>query len=205
MFTINIYIKFALIFVGLVGGGILWAMYGFVYAWPFIILGIIFLVSYILLGTVQSAAMLIQEQKFDEAKTRLGLIASPKLLYVTNRAIYYIMQGSIAMNDKDMNKAESLFDQAKNLKLPSDNERGMVLLQLANINAVKGKWAAAKNYIREAKSLDITEGQIKNQVTEFEKVLKNSGQTNAARIGGGKQGFRMMKGAGGKRRRPKMR
>lgn len=205
MFTINIYIKFALIFVGLVGGGILWAMYGFVYAWPFIILGIIFLVSYVLLGTVQSAAMLIQEQKFDEAKTRLGLIASPKLLYVTNRAIYYIMQGSIAMNDKDMNKAESLFDQAKNLKLPSDNERGMVLLQLANINAVKGKWAAAKNYIREAKSLDITEGQIKNQVTEFEKVLKNSGQTNAARIGGGKQGFRMMKGAGGKRRRPKMR
>lgn len=205
MFTINIYIKFALIFVGLVGGGILWALYGFVYAWPFIILGIIFLVSYILLGTVQSAALLIQEQKFDEAKTRLGLIASPKWLYVTNRAIYYIMQGAIAMNDKDMNKAEILFDNAKNLKLPSDNERGMVLLQLANINAAKGKWSAAKNFMREAKSLDITESQIKNQITEFSKILKNSGQTNAARIGGGKQGFRMMQGAGGKRRRPRNR
>lgn len=205
MFTINIYVKFALILVGFVGGGILWALYGFAYAWPFIILGIIMLASYLLLGTVQSAALMIQEQNFDDAKSRLALTASPKLLYVTNRAIYYIMQGAVAMNDKDMNKAEQLFNEANGLKLPSDNERGMVLLQLANINAAKGKWQAAKNFMREAKALDITEGPIKKQLLEFDKVLKSSGQANAARVAGGKQGFRMMRGAGGKRRRPKMR
>lgn len=205
MFTINIYIKFALIAVGLLGGILLWSLYGLVFAWPVLLIGIIFLISYLVLGTVQSSAMLIQESKFDEAKKRLGLTLTPKLLYVTNRAIYYIMHGAIAMNDKDMNRAEELFETAKSLKLPSDNERGMVLLQLANINAARGKWTTAKNYMREAKGLSITEGPIKNQLTEFEKVMKQSGQTNAARVGGGKQGFRMMKGAGGKRRRPKMR
>jgi len=33
---------------------------------------------------------------FDAAEKRLGLTLSPKFLYVTNRAMYYIMKGTIA-------------------------------------------------------------------------------------------------------------
>lgn len=204
MFTINIYLRFALMAIGFIGGILLWVYLGLGYAWPLLLMGIILLIGYLLLGTIQSAAVMVQEMNFDGAEKRLGLTLSPKLLYVTNRAFFYIMKGSIAMHKKDMNAAEDLFDTALNLKLPSDNERAMVLLQLANINGSKNKWKAAQNYFREAKKLRVTEGQIKDQMNQFEKALGNQGQMKTA-LAGGKRGIQMMQGGGGKRRRPKMR
>lgn len=201
MLSINIYVKFALIAIGFIGGIALWSMYGFGWAWPFLILGIIMLVSYLMLGTVQSAALLVQDMNFEGAKKRLGLTAHPRLLYVTQRAFYYIMKASIATSEKDNKTAEELYDKALNLKLPSGNEKAMILLQLANINANKGKWTIARNYFKEAKKLKVTEGQIKEQIGQFEKALSNRGQAKLA----GSMGQGRMQGGGGKRRRPKMR
>jgi len=164
MFTINIYLKFALIALFLGGGIILAFLFGLGYAWLPILIGIVLLVSYIMLGTVQSAAQFVQDQDFEGAEKRLGLTLSPKYLYVTNRAFYYILKGSLAMNNKENKVAEGFFQSALDLKLPSDNEHAMILVQLANINASKGNWTAAKKYYRDAKKLDITESQIKGQL-----------------------------------------
>ena len=205
MFKINIYLKFALIALLLGGGILLWIFQGFWYSFPLLLIGIGLLASYFLLGTITSAAEMIQDTKFADAEKRLNLTFFPNLLFVTNRAIYYIMRGAIAMDKKDTKGAEELFQKANSMKLPSDNERAMVLLQLANINATKNKWSAAKNYFREAKSLKISEGPIKEQLVQFERALQNQGQVKLARSMG-KQGMQMMKGGGSsKRRRPKMR
>ena len=205
MFTINIYLKFALIAVFLGGGIITTPMFGFVWSWIPLLIGVLLLVSYLMLGTIQSSAQMIQEMDFEGADKRLGLTLTPKLLYVTNRAFYYIMKGSIAMQKKETKVAEELFDTALNMKLPSDNERAMVLLQLANANATRNNWTKAKNYFREAKKLNITQSDMKSQLDHFGKVLANPGQMKAAtRMG--KQGHKMMQGPGSnKRRRPKMR
>lgn len=203
MFTINIYLKLALIAIFLIGGVFLTIFEGFIYSWPLLLIGILLLISYLLLGTVATAANLVQSMDFEAAEKRLNLTLSPRLLYVTNRAFYYIMKGSIKMNQGDNNGAEDEFNKALNLKLPTDNEKAMVLLQLANINAVKNKWNAAKNYYNQAKKLKVSEGQIKEQMNQFEKALTNRGQMKAARSMG-KKGQNMMR-PGGKRRRPKMR
>ena len=206
MFSINIYLKFALIALFLFGGIGLSFIYGIGYSWILILFGLILLATYILLGTVQSAATMVQTMDFEGAEKRLGLTLSPKLLYVTNRAFYYIIKGSIAMNANKHNEAEALFQEANALKLPSDNERGMVLLQLAGLNANKQKWTTAKNYYREASKLNITEPQLKEQVEMFGKQIKQAGATKGAQgmMGrSGNKGRQMM--PGGKRRRPKMR
>lgn len=206
MFSINIYLKFALIAIFLFGGIGLSFVYGLGYSWILILIGLILLATYILLGTVQSAAQLVQIQDFEAAEKRLGLTLSPKLLYVTNRAFFYIIKGSIAMQANRHDEAEALFEEANGLKLPSDNERGMVLLQLAGLNANKQKWTAANNYYREAKKLNITEPQLKEQVDMFGKQIKQAGATKGAQgmMGrSGSKGRQMM--PGGKRRRPKMR
>jgi tetratricopeptide (TPR) repeat protein len=204
MFKINIYLKFALIFVFLVGGVVLAFLYGFWYSFTLILIGVILLVTYLMLGTIQSAAELVQFQKFDEAEKRLNLTLTPRLLYVTNRAFYYILKGSFAMNRKEQDLAEELFNNALNLKLPSDNEKGMILLQLANINAGKNKWNAARKYFKDAKKLKITESQLKEQFKQFEQVMASKG--NMKHIASmGKAGHKYMGGPGGKRRRPKMR
>ena len=206
MLNINIYVLLG-VMITMLGGGIILAFtVGFWYSFPLLLVGVIALLIYIFFGSVNSAAKHIQTGDFEKAKKQLSLTWKPEWLYVTQKAFYYIMQGAISMNDKDMTTAEALFDKALHLNLPSDNERGMVLLQLANINGTKGKWNAAKRYMRDAKKLKITETQIKDQLNQFEKALQNSGQIKAARSMG-KQGMRMMQQGGGKskRRRPKMR
>ena len=202
MFTINIYLKLALIAVCMILGIFLTVTYGIGYSWIFFLIGIILLVSYVMLGTVQSTAQFVQVQDFEGAEKRLKLTLSPKLLYVTNRAFYYIMSGSLATQKKENKLAEEYFNKALALNLPSDNERGMVLLQLANINATKNKWNVAKNYYREAKKLKITEGALKEQMSMFEQAMGNQ---KAMRTAGAGRGRSMMMQPGGKRRRPRAR
>jgi tetratricopeptide (TPR) repeat protein len=203
--NINIYLLIGLTITCLLGGIILAFTVSFWYSFPFLLIGVILAIIYVLFGSVNGAAKLIQDQDFDGAEKRLNLTINPKFLWITQRAFFYIMKGSIAMNKNDMKGAEVLFDHALKIDLPSDNEKGMVLLQLANINAGQQKWGAAKNYFREASKLKITEGQIKDQMDQFGKALKNRGAANVARSMG-KQGMKMMQqGGGGKRRRPKMR
>ena len=67
MFSINIKLKFALIALFLVGGVLLAIFQGFWYALPFILVGLGLMASYLLLGTVQSAAQLVQEGNFEKA------------------------------------------------------------------------------------------------------------------------------------------
>jgi len=201
MLTINIYLRFALIAVGIIGGTILSFTMGFWYGFPLILAGLVLLTGYFLLGTVASAGQLVQMQDFDGAEKRLGLTFFPKLLYVTNRAMYYIMKGSIATQQKDNNRAEELFNKALELNLPSDNEKAMVYLQLSNINASKQKWSLAKKQFSELKKLKVTEPQLKEQISLFEKAMNQSGQIKAQQRMGGTRGM----GGGGKRRRPKMR
>ena len=206
MFIINIYLKFFLIFASFVLAIILTMSFSFWYAFPFWLIGIVLLASYIFLGTVSSAAQLIQEQNFSAASQRLSLTKFPNLLYVTNRAFYYIMKGTLSAQGGDHKLAEDQFNTALALKLPSDNEKAMVLMQLANIKAQKGNYTAAKNYFKEAKSLKVTQGEIKSQIDYFEKALKNNKAQMKTARSMGKQGMRMMQsGGGGKRRRPKMR
>ena len=206
MFTINIYLKFALIALGFIGGLIFTFTFGFWWAFPFWLLGIIMLGSYLFLGTIQSSAQLIQDGDFEGADLRLSLTKFPNILYVTNRAFYHIMKGTISSQLGDTKTAEDYFNKALSLKLPSDNEKAMVLMQLANIKATKNNWTAATNHFKKAKKLNITQSDNKNQLDYFEKALKNNkGQQKAARSMG-KQGMQMMqRGSGGKRRRPKMR
>ena len=207
MFTINIYLKFLLIAVGFVGGAILTTTMGFWYAFPFWLLGFIMLASYIFLGTVQSSAQLVQDGDFDGAEARLALTKFPNWLYVTNKAFFYIMRGTIAANKNDSKVAEDYFNTALNLKLPSDNEKAMVLMQLANIKATKGNWTAATNYFKQANDLNITQADIKNQLDMFKKALTNNKAQMKTARSMGKQGMKMMRQGGGKgkRRRPRMR
>ena len=203
MFSINIYLKFALIALTL-GGGILLAIFqGFWYAFPFILIGLGLLASYFLLGTIQSSAELLQKEQFAEAEKKLDLTWKPDWLYKTNRAMYYILKGSFAMQRQDHNEAEEYFKIAENIDLPTDDEKAMIQLQLASINAQKNKWTAAKNYYNNLKKLKVTQPQIKAQIAQFDMAFKNRGQMKHTQ-GAGKRG-QMMQGGKSKRRRPKMR
>ncbi len=199
LYTVNIYVKFALIIGGILGGIALWAAYGFWYGFLFLLLGIAMLASYLLLGTIQSAASMMQTHGIDEAEERLGLTFFPKLLYTPNRAYRHFLRGTFAMQRKDYETAEAELHLAQGVGLPSDNEKAMALLQLANIRAVKGNFKGAEVFIRQAKELKVTEPMLKEQLKEFESAVKQQSSANTTMM---RQGFRGFQGGN---RRPKMR
>ncbi len=177
----------------------LWVAYGFWYGFPFLITGIILTVGYFMLGTVQSAAMLLNQQRINEAEAQLKYTYFPKLLFYMNRGYYYMLHGTIAMFRKDNNKAESFINQALSTGLPTANEKAAAYLQLANIAAMRQNWTQAQNHLAEAKKLDISEPMIREQMKQFDQAFKQRGQAmSPANMMGG---FR----PGGKRKQPRMR
>ncbi len=202
MFTINIYLRFALIALTLIGGLAMSIGWGFWYGFPFILVGIVLLVGYLLMGTIQSAAMLMQAGDLDAVLSRLKLTFFPSLLLKPNKAYFQMLLGTIAGQKQDFATAEIHFEKAKTLGMQSDNERAMIYLQLASIAAQKGNWQKATTLFNSLKKLKITEKQIKDQVAEFEKAIKQRGAIQAAQRQGISTSNMSM---GGKRPRPRAR
>lgn len=204
MFSLNIYLRWALIALSF-GLGI-WCVsaYGFWWSLLFFIPGILLLVGYLLLGTVQSSAMMIQQQDFAGAAKRLNMTFWPKLLYKPNRAYYFMIKGNLALADKRTDEAESWMLQANEIGFQSDNERAMIGLQLANIAASRNNLAGAQFHMKKIMDYHITEPQIKEQVDLFKKALAQGGaqRSGMMRQGGGSG---MVFQPGGKRRRPRPR
>lgn len=199
MFSINIYLRFALIALGILGGVGLWVVYGFWYGFPFLLVGLFLLAGYLLLGTLVSSSMLLSKGQFDEAEKRLNLTFFPKLLLMGYKGVYYMTKGIIAIQRKNIATGEKWLRQALEVGLPSDNERGAVLLQLAMIAGSKNNRQGAQAHLNELKKLNITEPMLKEQIKELEKQLKMLGQAaNPSMIG-------LMQRGGGKRRMPRMR
>jgi hypothetical protein len=203
MFTINIYLRFALIAGGILGGIGLWAGFGFWYGFPFLLVGVVLLAGYLMLGTILSTNQLLSQQRIEEAEARLKLTFFPKILLVGYKGVYFMTMGAIAMQKRDFNTAEIWIKKSLESGLPTDNERGAAMLQLVMIAAGKNNIKAAQNHFADLKKLNVTEPMLKEQIKEVDKQLKQAGQTMnpsmMAMMGG--RGFR----PGSKRRQPKMR
>lgn len=198
MFTINIYLRFALIAFGILGGLAMSFTLGFWYGFFFILMGIILLVGYILLGTVQSAAMMVQTQDLAGAEQRLKLTWKPEWLYEANQAVYFMLKGMIKMQEQNYEEGEKLLLKAASFKSLGDNEIAGIYMQLASIHANKMRWNQAQAYFNKAKSYKVTEPMIKEQLQMLEKALAQRGQIKA-NMGAGFRNF------GGKRRMPRAR
>jgi tetratricopeptide (TPR) repeat protein len=199
MFTINIYLRFALIAFGIIGGVAMSALLGFWYGFLFIVMGIALLVGYFLLGTVQSAATLMQMQDFEGAEARLDLTKKPEWLYEPSQAIFYMLKGMIRMQGKDFETGEKMLLKAASFKALGDNELAGIYMQLASIYANKMNWNQAQAYYNKAKTYKVTEPMIKEQLQLLEKALAQRGQMKNSMMGAGFRQF------GGKRRMPKAR
>ncbi|MDH3245673.1 MAG: hypothetical protein OEM26_13730 [Saprospiraceae bacterium] len=143
----------------------------------------------------------MEKSDFTGAEKRLNLVINPRWLYSANRAYFYMIKGGLAMQFKRNDEAEELLMKARDTGLPSENEKAMVFLQLSNLAVLKNNMQAAKLYLREAKQQKASEPQIKEQIVQFEKALKNQGAMTKVR--------QRHRGAvmqpGGKRRRPRSR
>ncbi len=173
------------------------------YGLPFLIIGLVLLASYILLGTIQHTAKVMQaDQNYLEADKWLNLTLKPEWLYVTNRAYFYMMKGTIAQGLGRTDEAETWLTKAQTIKLPTDNEKAAVQLQLAGIAVQRQKFNVAKNYLKNIKELNVTEPALRDQIKQFDKAIAQQGQMKMASQMGMIQKGGMPLNPRSKRRRP---
>ncbi|MDZ7881089.1 MAG: hypothetical protein U5L45_25710 [Saprospiraceae bacterium] len=194
--------RFALIGLFLIGGTIAAFIIGFWWAFPFLLAGIVLVIGYVMLGTVQSAAMLLQTGDFEGAEQRLNMTYFPQYLFQTNKAYYYMLKGTLASQEKNYVLAEEHYVAAQKIGLPSDNEKAMIFMALANFRAMKQNWAGAEDFFRKVKGLKVTEPALKEQMKQMDEALKQKGQMKAMMS---RPGFRGATQGGGKRPTPRNR
>ncbi len=201
MLSINIYLRFALIAIGFIGGIALCITQGFWYGFFFVLAAIVLLIGYFLLGTLNSATMMMQMGDTAGAAQRLDLTFFPGLLYQPVRGGFYLIKATMKLQEQKWDEGEELLQKCLTIGLPSENETAMVNLQLANIAAQKSNWPKAEQYLKKAKTYRISEPTLKDQLNQFEKALTQRGmqQKTAVRMGMA-TGFKQ---AGGKRRIPR--
>ncbi|SEG06757.1 hypothetical protein [Sphingobacterium lactis] len=153
---------------------IIYAIYTKQYNFIVYILGIIaYLVwSYLKEGTVYLATQAFHKQDYEKTKQLLAEIKNPDRLRKGRRNYYEFMMGNIALKEERIDEAEYHFQLASRLPWKRDNEKGMVLINLANINLRKKDYERVEGYIAAAEKLRLTARQqsiiekIKNELNK---------------------------------------
>ncbi|WP_156306007.1 hypothetical protein [Sphingobacterium endophyticum] len=123
--------------------------------------GIAYLVwSYFKEGTVYLATQAFHKQDYEKTKRLLAEIKNPDKLRKGRRNFYEFMMGNIALKEEKIEEAEYHFQLASRLPWRKDNEKGMVLINLANINLRKHDYERVQAYLDVTNKLKLTARQV---------------------------------------------
>ena len=149
-----------------------WTIYQQVYEISAIVLlGIGLLVwSYFKQGTVMLAAKAYQQKDYVKAERLLKEIKDPDYLSRNRRGFYEFIYGNIELNRNNFDGAERHFQIASRFPLRNENDKGIILVQLANLNLRKKEYEKAKTYIESARTLKIS-ARVQNIIEKIEKEI----------------------------------
>ncbi|MBE8715504.1 hypothetical protein [Sphingobacterium hungaricum] len=145
---------------------------GHLYMSVYILGGIGYLIwSHFREGTVFLATQAFHQQDYEKTKYLLQEIKNPDQLRKGRRNFYEFMLGNIALKEDRVEEAEYHFQLASRLPWRKDHEKGMVLINLANINLRKKEYDRVEAYLDLARKLKLTERQ-NNIIHKIEFELK---------------------------------
>lgn len=163
-------IAIAMIFLG-------WTIYEQVYELSAILgLGILYLIyGYYKEGTVVLAAKAYHNHDIIKTERLLKQIANPDRLKKSRRGYYEFMYGNIELRRGNYVEAERHFQIASRFPLKNENEKGLVLTQLANLNIRKREFEKARAYIEIARDLQIGD-RVKGIIEKIELQIKKGSE-----------------------------
>ncbi len=153
---------------------LIWTIYEHVYeASAIVVLSIALLVwSHYKQGTVMLAAKAFHDKDYDKAERLLKEIRNPDRLSKSRRGFYEFIYGNIELQRNNFDKSEHHFQIASRFALRNENDKGIVLVQLANLNLRKHDFEKARAYTDKAKTLKLS-ARVQSIVEKIEKELKS--------------------------------
>lgn len=149
----------------------LWA--GFAGSWLPILLSIILLIKHLLIGSVNAAAMQLQDGDFEGAEKTLGYTWRPDKLKLGFNGMFYLIKARVEFQKKNYELVEKLSKKALSFDL-QDDFKAMVYLQLINIYGQRRNTNRVKDYLQKCKKLNVTQEMIKINILEVEKMVKGT-------------------------------
>lgn len=149
----------------------MWA--GFAGSWLPVLIAIILLVKHILIGSVNAAAMQLQDGDFEGAEKTLTYTWRPDKLKMGFNGMYYLIKARVEFQKKNYELVEKLSKKALSFNL-QDDFKAMVYLQLINIYGQRRNTNRVKEYLQKCKKLNVTQEMIKMNIQEVEKMVKGT-------------------------------
>ncbi len=121
-------------------------------------------------GTVMLAAKAFHAKDYDKAEQLLKEIKNPDRLSKKRRGFYEFIYGNIELYKNNFEDSERHFQIASCFPLRNQNDKGIVLIQLANLNLRKHEYGKAKAYTDKAKALKIS-ARVQNIIQKIEQEI----------------------------------
>lgn len=167
--------RFAVITIALILLG--WTVYEQVYELSALIgFGILFVIyGYFKEGTVVLASKAYHNKDLIKTEKLLKEVKNPDRLKKSRRGYYEFMYGNIELSRTNLAEAERHFQIASRFPLKNENEKALVLTQLANLNLMKKEFQKATAYLEIAKELKAS-ARVKNIIEKIEQEIQKGSE-----------------------------
>ena len=141
-----------------------------------LIAGGLFIYGYFKYGTVYAAFQKIKKDNVEKAEELISKIKNPDKLTKGHKSYYYFTTGIIALEKKEFEKSHSDLTQALNIGLRTENDKSIVLLNLANIELLRNDFDKATEYIKKVRELNL-KPLVESETNRIEKEINVAQQS----------------------------
>lgn len=135
-----------------------------------LIAGVLFIYGYFKYGTVYAAFQQMKKDNIKKAEELISKIKNPDKLTKGHKSYYYFTTGIIALEKKEFEKSHSDLTQALNIGLRTENDKSIVLLNLANIELLRKDFNKATDYIKKVRELNL-KPLVESETNRIEKEI----------------------------------
>ena len=164
-------IRIVLVIFSLVAAAYFYSKEDFVNMSIMLLAGGLFIYGYFKYGTVYAAFQQIKKDNVKKAEELISKIKNPDKLTKGHKGYYYFTTGIIALEKKEFEKSHSDLTQALDIGLRTENDKSIVLLNLANIELLREDYNKAIEYIKKVMLLKL-KPLVESETNRIEKEIK---------------------------------
>lgn len=121
-------------------------------------------------GTVYLSFKYLSNGDYGKAEDRLKQTKNPEWLSKTQKSYYHFCWGFILANKQELSKSVEQFLLALQLGLRTENDKTIVLHQLAEIEFAQKNYSRSQDYLNQAKQLEY-KPLVKSEIDKLQKQL----------------------------------
>ncbi len=126
-------------------------------------------------GSVYAAFHELKGENYDKAEKLILEIKNPNYLVKSQRSYYHFTKGTLASHKGQWNESYSELTKALDLGLRTENDKSIVLLNLANVELKRHNLSQAKQFISEVRKIELNP-LVKSETDRIEEEINAAQQ-----------------------------